>query len=457
MIQKCKPAAAQRGFAFIAALMVMLVLATLIVGVLAMAVSARNLATSRNEYAEAIYVAESGVNKLVSQWHKTGAAPAQPYTGTITNHGANGSYSVTWNFWQPYGPGGFTRYDVIVLTSVGTINTGLPGTIYNLTRTIQVNLDTNGDWAWSHVYTTNDTDPQYQVPPYANIGGASGTITPSDYLDEHGPGASPKLPTPQWDQWLITARAQDSLPYGSTYTKNGPFYAVANRHVYWYDPSASAHQGTGHTHGTNWYVPDPYFPSSSYPDAYVCQSTSKKNFEIIIDCSGSNPVAFSGVYYVNGDVTIKGGQSSVGDLTVTGTIVATGSIRMQGKVKVSIEPLIVNAQDCAARTVYPALVAGWDIEIGDQSTFHTTGVVWAGHSFTAKAADQAGCVVVGGIGPTNDGIADLTLSGNFGVSYGFDTSNPSCPRYEPGSSPPPMFNEPDMGAIQPVPHSYREL
>src|SRR5574340_1775312 len=98
-------AAAQRGFAFIAALMIMFVLATLIVGVLAMAVSARNLATSRNEYAEALYVAEARVNKLISDWHQTGTAPVQPYTGNIAHRGAKGTYSVTWEFWQPNGPG----------------------------------------------------------------------------------------------------------------------------------------------------------------------------------------------------------------------------------------------------------------------------------------------------------------------------------------------------------------
>lgn len=51
----------------------------------------------------------------------------------------------------------------------------------------------------------------------------------------------------------------------------------------------------------------------------------------------------------------------------------------------------------------------------------------------------------------------ITLSGNFSVTYGFDTTNPGCPRYEPGASPPPMFNEPGMNNLQPVPHSWREL
>jgi type II secretory pathway pseudopilin PulG len=419
------------GFAFVAVLMVMLVLAILIAGVLAMAVSARNLSASRHEYAQALYVAEAGVNKLVSDWRTAGAGnpPAQPYEGDILNQGRKGHYYLTWDYWHPHGDNSLIRYDVVVLTSRGTVNTGLPGsTIYNLTRTIQVNLDTNGDWAWSHVYTTNDPNAQYQVPPYADINGASGVIAPLDYLSEHGPGMSSKLPTPKWNEWEAAAFAYDTLPYSKV--SNG--IADPNRHVYWSGQTTSSHTGAGHTH-YNYFTPDPYFPSLSYPAAYGCN-----NFTVEFRKQAGTD--YNGVYYIHGNVIIKNG------VTITGTIVATGNITFQGQA-ITIIPLVTNGQNCATRTVYPAIIGGYDVEVRDQSTFHTTGIVWAGHSFIAKAADQAGCIVS----------PHVTLSGNFSVTYGFDTSNPSCPRYEPGSSPPPMFNEPGMDAMQPTPHSYREM
>ncbi len=415
------------GFSFVAVLMVMLVLAILIAGVLAMAVSARNLSTSRHEYAEALYVSEAGINKLMSDWRKTGAPPAQPYQGTISNASTNGSYHVTWDYWQPLP--GLTRYDVVVLTSRGTINTGLPSTIYNLTRTVQANLDVNGDWAWNHVYTTNDPDPAYQVPPYADINGASGLITPSSYLNEHGPGMSSKLPTPEWNEWEAAALSYDTLPY----SKISSGTADPNRHLYWSGQTTSSHTGAGHTH-YNYFTPDPYFPGLSYPAAYGCN-----NFTVEFRKQAGTD--YNGVYFVHGNVIIKNG------ITVNGTIVATGDITFQGQGQSDINVLIKNQDDCAARTVYPALIAGRDIQIRDQSTFHTYGIIWAGQSFIAKAADQAGCVVA----------PHITLSGNFSVTYGFDTTNPGCPRYEPGASPPPMFNEPGMNNLQPVPHSWREL
>jgi len=422
------PKANSRGFAFVAVLMVMLVVAILITGVLAMAVSARNLATSRHEYTEALYVAEAGINKVISEWRKGGAAnpPAQPYQGTIANAGLAGAYRVTWQYWEP--EPGLVRQDVMVLTSRGTVNTGLPGTIYNLTRTVQVNLDTNGDWAWNHVYCTDDPDAEFRVPPYADIGGSSGYIDPPSYLDEHGPVQSNQLPTPKWDEWEATARVYDTLPYSKV--SNGT--ADPDRHLYWSGQTTATHTGADHTH-YNYFTPDPYFPSLSYPAAYGCD-----NFTVEFRKQAGTD--YSGVYFVHGNVIVKNG------VTITGTIVATGDITFQGQ-GITIIPLVNNEQDCAARTVHPALIAGRDIQIRDQSTFHTTGVIWAGSSFTAKAADQAGCIVS----------PHVWLTGNFSVTYGFDTSNPACPRYEPGSSPPPMFNEPAMGQMQPFPHTWREL
>jgi len=415
-----------QGFAFVAVLMVMLVLAILITGVLTMAVSARNLSGSRHEYMQALYVAEAGINKLVSDWRGRGAVnpPAQPYIGTITNQGRTGSFRVSWDYWRP--EPGIVRQDVVVLTSTGTVNTGLSGTIYNVSRTVQANLDTNGDWAWSHVYCTDDPDPAYQVPPYADVNGASGYIDPPNYLDEHGPGSSPKLPTPKWDQWEAAAASYDTLPY----SKVSSGTADPARHVYWSGQSTSAHTGAGHTH-YNYFMPDPYFPAESYPAAYGCNGYT---------VTFTQGTVGEGVYFVHGNVIVKN------KVTINGTIVATGDITFQGQGAVII-PLMHNSQDCATRTVYPALIAGRDIEIRDQSTFHTGGIIWAGRSFTAKAADQAGCIVS----------PHITLSGNFSVEYGFDTTNPSCPRYEPGSSPPPMFNEPGLDAMQPVPHSWREM
>jgi hypothetical protein len=419
------------GFAFVAVLMVMLVVVVLIAGVLAMAVSARNLSTSRHEYTQALYVAEAGINRVVSDWRKRGAGnpPAQPYAGTIANAGSTGSFRVTWAYWQPQP--GLVRQDVVVLTSQGTVNTGgkaLTGTILDLTRTVQVNLDTNGDWAWNHVYTTDDPNTQYQVPPYADVNGASGYIDPPNYLDEHGPGMSKRLPTPKWDEWEATALAYDHLPYAKTASGT----ADPARHVYWSGQTTSAHTGAGHTH-YNYFMPDPYFPSLSYPSAYGCD-------KFTVEFRKQAGTDYSGVYFVHGNVIVKNG------VTITGILVATGNITFQGQ-GISIIPLVNNPQNCATRTVYPALIGGYDIEIRDQSTFHTTGIIWAGHSFTAKAADQSGCIVS----------PHMTLSGNFSVTYGFDTNNPSCPRYEPGSSPPPMFNEPGMDAMQPFPHTWREL
>ena len=419
------------GFAFVAVLMVMLVVVVLIAGVLAMAVSARNLSTSRHEYTQALYVAEAGVNKVISEWRMRGAGnpPVQPYTGTIGTAGATGSFRVTWANWEPVP--GLIRQDVVVLTSQGTVNTGstsLAGTILDLTRIVQVNLDTNGDWAWNHVYTTDDPDPQYQAPPYADVNGGSGYIDPPNYLDENGPATSKRLPTPKWDEWEATALSYDHLPYAGIVGGT----ADPARHVYWSGQTTASHTGAGHAH-YNYFMPDPYYPGLSYPSAYGCD-------DFTVEFRKQDGTDYSGVYFVHGNVIVKNG------VTITGTLVATGDITFQGQ-GISIIPLVTNADDCAARTVFPALIAGRDIEIRDQSTFHTTGIIWAGHSFTAKAADQAGCVVS----------PHITLSGNFNVTYGFDTSNPSCPRYEPGSSPPPMFNEPGMDAMQPFPHTWREL
>lgn len=428
MVSKLRLERRSEGFAFVAALMVMLVLAILIAGVLAMAVSARNLSASRQEYTQALYVAESGINKLISDWRAAGIPnqPAQPFEGSVTNGATSGSYNVTWKAWEP--EPGLIRNDVVVMTSRGTVNDALHGTIYNLARTVQVNLDKNGDWAWNHVYYSDPSRSGYPTYPYADINGNAGLITPSDPQDEHAPGAGTRLPTPKWDQWEATAFSYDTLPY----PKVSGGIADPARHVYWSGPTTTAHTGAGHTH-FNYFTPDPYFPALSYPAAYGCDGFT-------VEFRKQAGTDYNGVYFVHGNIIVKNG------VTITGTLIATGDITFQGQA-ISIIPLVKNEQDCSARTVYPALIAGRDILIRDQATFHTTGIIWAGNSFDARAADQAGCVVS----------PSLSFSGNFSVTYGFDTTNPNCPRYEPGDSPPPMFNEPDKNQMEPVPRSWREL
>ncbi len=422
------------GFAFVAVLLVMLVLAILITGILTLAVSTRNLSSSRHEYTEALYVAEAGINKVVATWRKNGLPDLYnpvAVDGTITSQGKTGAFHVIYDFWHPY-PGA-TREDVVVLTSQGTINTALSDkTIYNITRTIQVNFDTNGDWGWSHVYYSDDLDVAYQVPPYANINGNSGDVEPGNYLDEHGPGMGSVLPTPKWNEWEATAAAYDTLPYSNALMRSKED-ATEARHVYWQGNSTTAHTGAGHTH-YNYFTPDPYFSGLSYPAAYGCN-------DFTVTFNKHDGVDYSGVYYVHGNVIVKNG------VTITGTIIATGDVSLQGQA-ITIVPLIKNEMDCEARTVYPAIIGGRDVLITDQGVdFHTLGIIWAGHSFESKASNQSGCIVS----------PHITLGGNFNVTYGFDTSNPDCPRYEPGSSPPPMFNEPDLGAMQAVPHTWREL
>ncbi|NIR01591.1 MAG: hypothetical protein GTN78_15560, partial [Gemmatimonadales bacterium] len=107
------------GFAFVAALMVILVIAILLVAILTMAMSAHLLAGSRHEYTQALYLAEAGVNAMISDWRLQGAdnPPPQPYEGELANGGAAGAYRVTWAV-DP------NRDDWVTVTSIGTVNTG---------------------------------------------------------------------------------------------------------------------------------------------------------------------------------------------------------------------------------------------------------------------------------------------------------------------------------------------
>jgi len=196
------------GFAFAAALMLMLVVAILVTAVLTMSMSAQLLATSRHEYTQAIYLAEAGVNTVIADWRDRGAEnpPAQPYQGVLANGGAAGTYHVTWT--PPNDAG------VIILDSLGTVNTGLTGTVYHLQRTVQVRLDTDGDWAWNHVYYSDSDLPGQDEPPYATINGiveveVDGAVgAPEDFLDHaNGPMSGGMLPSPMWDLWHEWVRA----------------------------------------------------------------------------------------------------------------------------------------------------------------------------------------------------------------------------------------------------------
>jgi hypothetical protein len=421
--------------------MLMLVLAVLITGVLTMAVSTRNLSASRHEYTEALYVAEAGINRVIATWRGSASLPAVPgyADGTITNSGRTGAYHVSWDYWRPHGDDSLIRQDVVVLTSRGTVNTALSDkTIYNLTRTVQVNFDANGDWAWNHVYTSHDVDrPEYLlgINDFAEINGHP-SVVPSDLMDENGPAMSPSLPSPKWNEWEATAKSYDTLPYANIF--NAKAAAELNRHLYWEGQSTSAHTGSGHT-DYNYFDPlDPRygFVGPSYPEAYGCTGFT-------VTFNKQTSAAYTGVYFVHGDVIIKNG------VTINGTIVATGSILFQGQAS-SITPEPTGGDYCAPYTVYPALIAGNNITIKDASADHVKGIMWAGRSFVANAASVYGCVVAPSV--TIGGTSDWTR-------YGFDNPIPDadCTRYLPGESPPPMFNEPDMGALQPVPHSWREL
>jgi len=431
------------GFALAATLMVLLVAVILITGVLAMAISAYQLSSSRQEYSQAMYLAEAGINALISDWRASGGEPAQPYLGTLQNGSTTGSYRVTW------GPP--DERGVVSLTSQGTTNSDAwEGSPVRLARRVQVQLDTDGKWAWDHVYSVDSAlNPDY---PYATINGG-GEYLPSDAEDAHAPYSQAQLPTPKWDEWRQTALAQpDATRQAST---NISVDADNDQHVYWFGHGTGAPEDPA-AHSVppdeNYFLTDPYFPGLSYPEAYVCKSGSKR-YTVTFgkEGSGSQLTTYNGLFFVHGDVIIKG------KVVVNGSIIATGDITTQAMAEVSIKPTIP-PEGAPADTVYPAMVAGRDILITNRSTssgsqvpeaVRVLGVIWAGRSFDARASLAAGCVVS----------PSVTLRGNFYLEYGFpiDPNDPNSPRFEPGVSTPPMFNEPDIGQIQPTPRSWREL
>ena len=473
------------GFAFAAALMLMLVVAILVTAVLTMSMSAQLLATSRHEYTQAIYLAEAGVNALIAEWRYLGAEnpPAQPYGGALANGESAGSYYVTWT-----GP---NDSGVVTVDSLGTVNTGLTGTIYHLQRTVQVKLDTDGDWAWNHVYYSDSDLPGQDESPYATINGIveveiDGTVgAPEDFVDHaNGPMGGGMLPSPMWDLWHEWVRAdmtcdpvtheqiirdpdgdgladprwpdQATLPAYTVASvdaiPDGTDGSITPRHAYWLGSSSSTpldhalHSADGHaTNDVNFFMPDAY--GEVNPDAYVC-NTKNKRFTVTFGKSTSTAGVYTGNFFVHGDIQIK--QNA----RIRGTLIATGNITFFGVDNIQITPEAVDpTAPCEERVYYPALVAGGDIMVRDQGVdpgdpdqarLRVSGIIWAGDTYTGSASDVEGCVVA----------SNVVLSGNSFVRYGMDIDG--C-EYEPGANPPPWFREPDRNAMQPVPRSWREL
>ncbi len=470
----------QRGFAFIAALMVILVIAILIMAILTMALSGRLLSGSRHEYTQAVYLGEAGVNAMIADWRAQGVdnPPAQPYEGVLENGGAAGGYHVTWTA-DP------TRDDWIYVTSTGTANTAFPGTVYNVNRTVEVRLDTDGDWAWNHVYYSDSDQPGMEPPEYAVING-NGDVEidgelglPSDFTDHpNGPGGGAMLPSPMWDKWhdwvqhdlSCDPETEEQIPRDPDgdgtpdprWPDQATFGAItsisfdaipddeasgetAERHMFWYGSSASAaldstgHDADGHAvNDENFFMPDWY--GEYNPDAYVCNSTNKRFTVTFADGE------FTGNYFVHGDIHVKRRAH------VRGTLVATGNIYFYGVENASIQPEVANPEaPCDERVYYPALIAGGDVLVRDQGVgdddsrerLRVSGIVWAGGSYTGQASNIEGCVVS----------PNVRLGGNFLTRYGIYIDG--C-EYKPGETPPPWFREPDRGEMQPIPRTWRE-
>jgi hypothetical protein len=467
------------GFAFIAALMVMLVIAILLMAILTMAMSARLLAGSRQEYTQAIYLAEAGINALISDWRARGPSnpPAQPYEGELQNGRGTGAYRVEWTNY----PG---RTDWVIVTSVGTVNTGLVGTVYNVSRTVEVRLDSDGDWAWNHVWYS-DTDQDGMGPPdYADIKGGAGDViigqqpgSPEDYTDHpNGPAGGGMLPSPMWDKWHAWVQhdltcdpvTRELAPRDTDHdgvpdprwpdqatlpavTKTDVIHmclcANPQRHMYWYgsrsttalDPTA--HAGDSHAASDeNFYMPDWYGVDNPY--AYICYGGSAP---LTVEFSKKGGGDYVGNYFVHGNILIKQ------DAVIQGTLIATGDITFEGTPNVYLPEVANPDAPCDERVYFPALIAGGNVLVRDQgaggtdpSRTRVNGIIWAGGSYTGSAADTGGCVVS----------PSMNFNGNWMAEYGIYNLD-GCD-YLPGASPPPWFREPDRGEMNPVPRTWRE-
>ncbi len=463
----------QRGFAFVAALMVMLVVAILVTAVLMMAMNAQILSATRQDYTQAVYLAEAGVNAMISQWRANGIPnpPPQPYQGDLASGPTTGSYRVTWAA-DP------ARSDWINITSQGTVNADLEGTVYYLSRTVEVMLDSDGDWAWNHVYYSDTDLPGMEDPPYADVKGGAGELEvggeigdPMDFLDHpNGPAGGVTLPSPMWDLWHEWVRLdltcdpvtyeqlprdpdgdgipdprwpdQATLPASTTQAVD----AEPTRHMYWYGDSTTtpldhaAHAADGHAgYDENFFMPDWY--DEDNPDAYVC-NTSNKRFTVTFSDGD-----YFGNYYVHGDIDVKHNAH------IYGTIIATGNVTFYGVENCTITPEIANPDDpCDERVYYPAIIAGADVLVRDQGVgdddlrerLRVSGTVWAGNSYTGQASNIEGCVVA----------PNVRLGGNYLTRYGIMDVDGCI--YLPGETPPPWFREPDRGEMQPIPRTWRE-
>jgi hypothetical protein len=391
--------------------------------------------------------------------------PPQPYTGQLSNGTSDGDYSVTWTAPDPAG--------IVTLTSQAAVNPNLEETVYHLSRTVEVKLDTDGDWAWNHVYYSDTDLPGMEDPPYADVKGGSGEIEiggeigdPEDFLDHpNGPGGGVMLPSPMWDLWHEWVRldltcdpvTNEQLPRDPEprYPDQATLPACTSvatdadptRHLYWYGDSPdtpldySAHATDGHAaYDENFFMPDWY--GIDNPVAYVCNTASKR-FTVTFSKD-----EYFGNYLVHGDIHVKSRAH------IHGTIIATGNVTFYGVEDCRIVPEIANPGDpCDERVYYPAIIAGGDVLVRDQGVgdddlrerLRVSGIVWAGNSYTGQASNIEGCVVA----------PNVRLGGNYLTRYGIVDAD-GC-TYLPGESPPPWFREPDRGEMQPVPRSWREL
>jgi len=457
----------QAAFAFVAALMIMLVVAILLAAILTMTMTGRLLSTSRQEYTQALYLSEAGVNALIADWRARGMdnPPPQPYTGQLANGTSAGDYSVTWT--TPDAAG------VVTLTSQAAVNPNLEETVYHLSRTVEVKLDTDGDWAWNHVYYSDSDLPGMEDPPYADVKGGSGEIDiggeigdPEDFLDHpNGPAGGVTLPSPMWDLWHEWVRldltcdpvTNEQLPRdpGPRYPDQATLPACTSvatdgdpeRHLYWYGDSPdtpldyATHSTDGHAaYDENFFMPDWY--GIDNPVAYVCNAGNKR-FTVTFSKD-----EYFGNYLVHGDIHVKSRAH------IYGTIIATGNVTFYGVEDCTIIPEIANPDDpCDERVYYPAIIAGGDVLVRDQGVgdddlrqrLRVSGIVWAGNSYTGQASNIEGCVVA----------PNVRLGGNYLTRYGIVDVD-GC-TYLPGETPPPWFREPDRGEMQTVPRSWREL
>jgi type II secretory pathway pseudopilin PulG len=478
------------GFALAAALMVMLVVAILVTGVLTMALSASRLAGSRQDYVQALYGAEGGMNAVISSWRTDGlpdGSTPNSVDGALSNGNTEGSYHVTWT-WPPDASG------VVTLTGTGTTNPNFwSGSLFRLNRTVSVELDTDGDWAWNHVYYADEDQTDYwaQYDPdwYAYVSGNDSTINDAIQPgnEAHAPGAGGKLPSPIWKFWRDWAARQDTeqglymapvkpsynvqvaggaLPYtgiSATSTPVLPKPGGGLRHVYWYgagvtDDPADHPAGADGDHqdyvdgNLTPYNPDLY--GYMNPTYYWCQAGNKP-FTVEFDKWDSDGDGKADDYNIDGNFFVYGDVVIKQKVNVRGSIIATGSITTQAQAAVTAS-LIVSDGTCEGRVFAPALIAGNNVTTRDSSVDATKdapadvrirGVIWAGEAYENYATSFGGCVVSPNI--------RFGGTGTFEAIYGTNFDD-GCPPYEPGAVPPPWFREPDRGEMQPTPRSWRE-